>query len=68
MMDILRKLRVRDAGKRTLSTIEEVEQLHQEEFMKRRLRRCISFCNEREFQEDEMAVMVNQGFEDDVNE
>lgn len=69
LLELLRRINVRNAGKREgTTTLKEIEELHEEEFRQRHLRRCISFRNMREYQDeddgDEMARMVAEGDDD----
>jgi hypothetical protein len=44
LLKLIQKINVRNAGKRDeFDTVKEIEELHEEEFRNRQMRRCISF-------------------------
>lgn len=70
LLRLLQRINVKDAGKRKKSeytTIKEIQDLHEEEFRQRQLRRCISFREVREYQDDdeEFYRMIAESDSDD---
>jgi len=59
---------MKDAGKRNeYGTIQEIQDLHEQEFLDHQRRRCISFVEERE-QLDESDAMVAMLMEEDSDD
>jgi hypothetical protein len=53
---LLHTISTRDAGKREYTTVAEIRELHEQEIRKRQLRRCYSFREVRDFEDDKDPI------------
>jgi len=70
LQKLIQRINVRDAGKRNeneYTTIKEIQDLHEKEFREHQMRRCISFRDMREYQDEkeEFQRMVDESDSDD---
>jgi hypothetical protein len=65
LLKVISKIKVKDAGK-DATTTKEIQDLHEAEYMKTTMRRCISFKDLREYKDDndEFQKMVDEIEED----